>query len=151
MTPANVKLQVALSERPEILISLETTGCMTCLQQDMGSTAAVVIGYLAASLLVQRGGGEGKGVSVVLQLAGLEIEVGSSPLVGQAGEVQHALLWHHTLATMLGTHCQAHLQGLNTCYCQPVQEPPGGPTLTWLSTPASTSDCQLRCLQTLPN
>lgn len=60
--------------------------------------------YLAASLLLQVGGGEGEGVGVVLNLAGLEVEVSGRRLVGHAGEAQHTLLGHHTSATVLGTH-----------------------------------------------
>ena len=66
--------------------------------------------YLAASLLLKVGGSEGEGVGVVLNLAGLEVEVGGCCLVGHAGEAQHTLLGHHTSATVLGTHHQAHLQ-----------------------------------------
>lgn len=66
--------------------------------------------YLAASLLLQVGGEDGEGVGVVLNLAGLEIEVGSCRLIGHAGEAQHTLLRHHTSATVLGTHHQAQLQ-----------------------------------------
>ena len=75
-----------------------------------GESKAVLSSYLATRLFVQRGGGEGDGVGVVLQLARLEVEVGGSCLVGQAGEAQHALLRDHTPAAVLGTHGQAHLR-----------------------------------------
>ena len=86
--------------------------------------------YLAASLLLKVGGGEGEGVGVVLNLAGLEIEVRSRRLVGQAGEAQHALLGHHTSAAVLGTHHQAHLQDASL-----LGKPPSIPSYMTLLTP----------------